>query len=127
MSRALRRGWRPRVTNCPRSCSRRACWRTLSRMGRIIMASTLAFIAIFITVVGAVVIGYMTTPARRQRLAPPVTESEETAGPSLVEQVAARQPPVDWQGRVDRRFDRLVHNTMLGVSGEQATAIILLT
>jgi tight adherence protein B len=47
-------------------------------------------------------------------------------GPTLIERAAATKPPRDWEGRVDRNFDRMVRWTLLDVTSAQALGYIIL-
>ena len=47
-------------------------------------------------------------------------------GRTLLCAVAAARPPTDWEGRMDRSFERMVRWTLLGLSAQQALAILAL-
>lgn len=66
------------------------------------------------------VLAVIALPVRRNQ-----TELENDAE-SLVQRVAALEPPADWSGKLDRSFDRLVANTLLPISPSEALGYCLL-
>ena len=86
--------------------------------------STLVLVAVFALAVGAALLVYLVVQAlsgSRSR-----TEAGPDDGPSLIERVAARQPPTDWSGKIDRGFEHMVQGTLLELTSEQALGIMLL-
>jgi tight adherence protein B len=88
------------------------------------MNSRVILFVIFAMVAGVVLlVQLLVLFFRRRGATPPSAEEHE---PGLVERAAALEPPADWSGRVDRGFDRMIHNTMFGLTTEQAAALVLL-
>ena len=76
-----------------------------------------AALAVFVLISGLTAVYRLVRPAARR--AP-------DDGRALARAVVAARPPRDWEGQLDRSFDRMVRWTLLGITPQQAVGVLLL-
>jgi len=85
-------------------------------------------LALLFAVAVAAVFAAMTAFSAVIRLVRPAgVQLSADDGRTLARAVAASRPPQDWEGRLDRSFDRMVRWTLLGLTAPQASATLLLS